>query len=112
MTWPRRMLRVVKGTLLILCLAVILLWVRSYWRMDQVAQKIASKGAVTSTAETRWVWARRGWVCASRWRLWDDKALTEREWREKLEANEWSPGWKARSHEPGSNPPTYSVQDS
>jgi hypothetical protein len=114
MKWLQRTLRVIRGTLLILCLAVIVLWVRSYWRMDQASQKTASQGAVTSTVDIRFASSRRGWVCASRWRLWDDQALTEQAWREKLEENGWSPGWKARSYEDaeaGPNPQTYSVQD-
>src|SRR5829696_6098790 len=60
MKWLRRMLRVVRGTLLILCLAVVVLWVRSYWRMDQASRKVASKGAVTSTVEIRFAWSQRG----------------------------------------------------
>ena len=115
MKWLRRTLRVIKGTQIILCLAVLVLWARSYWRMDQAAQKLASQGAVTSTVDIRFAWSRRGWLCASRFRRWDAQTRTEQEWRKLLEENGWSPGWKARSYEAdeaGPNPQAYSVQDS
>src|SRR5690349_5043700 len=115
MKWLIRALRVIKVTLLILCLAVVVLWVWSYWRMDQASQKTASQGAVSSTVDIRFVWSRRGWLCASRFRRWDAQTRTQQEWRKLLEENGWSPGWKARSYsdaEAGPNPPTYSVQDS
>ena len=114
MKWLKRTLRVTKGTLLMLCLAVLVLWVRSYWRMDQASHKTASQGPVTSTVDIRFAWSRRGWLCASRFRRWDDQPRTQQEWRKLLEENGWSPGWKARSYgeaEAGPNPPTYSVQD-
>ena len=114
MKWLKRTLRLTKGTLLMLCLAVLVLWVRSHWRMDQASQKTASQGAARSIVDIRFAWSRRGWLCASRFRRWDDQPRTQQEWRKLLEENGWSPGWRARSYkdaEAGPNPPTYSVQD-
>ena len=36
MKWPRRLAFGVKGGLMVLCICVLLLWVRSYWRGDRL----------------------------------------------------------------------------
>jgi hypothetical protein len=54
MKWLQRTLRVIRGTLLILCLAVIVLWVRSYWRYDALAA-----GTYTVASESGAVYIHR-----------------------------------------------------
>jgi len=58
----RRLLWVVKGGLVVLCLALICLRLRSYWREDWLihAQAIESEGQ--GAVEMRGLWFGRGWV--------------------------------------------------
>src|SRR5580765_5696135 len=62
MKWIRRLLWPIKGALLIICLAIVVLWVRSYWRKDGL--RYVTGLEQDRGPSMRWLWTRseRGWV--------------------------------------------------
>src|SRR3954469_21716913 len=60
----RRILWLVKGLLLVLCLTVLVLWVRSYWRCDVVSDTRRGESGGWKTATGPDLSSQLGWLSA------------------------------------------------
>src|SRR5580765_1171888 len=78
MRWIRRLLLAVKGVLLIVCLAILVLWVRSYWRGDWIDRATyidVDNGAVF---DSRFVASNNGWLrVGSQWYWCNDETAVD-----------------------------------
>src|SRR6185436_7758502 len=66
MRWIRFFLWTIKGVLLIVCLALVVLWVRSYWRMDVLHHLTRSDRDGDAVFDQYSMRSERGWVWVGR----------------------------------------------
>src|SRR6185369_7156604 len=97
MRWIRFLLWTIKGGLLIVCLAILVLWVRSYWRADGLSNVAYSMREGDTAMDLRWARSESAWVCAGKIHMaFTDQTAVEVQ-ASYADPAPWTPGWHPSS---------------
>src|SRR3954465_3052858 len=88
---------VIKGTLLLMGLAALILWPRGYWQKDRLVNQRRIESREAAALEWRWLASERGWIWVSSYRhVWMGRDAAEK-LRQDYQSLAFTPGWSKGS---------------